>query len=31
MFNDTHDAYVELMGQIDQAKKDLDKRKVGWD
>lgn len=30
MFNDTHDAYVELMGQIDQAKKDLDKRKVGW-
>ncbi|KAJ9652819.1 hypothetical protein H2198_007949 [Neophaeococcomyces mojaviensis] len=30
MFNDTEDAYVELMGQIDKAKKDLDKRKVGW-
>lgn len=31
MFNDTEDAYNELMTQIDQAKKDLDKRKVGWD
>lgn len=29
-FNDTEDAYHELMGQIEQAKKDLDKRKVGW-
>ncbi|KAK5952119.1 hypothetical protein OHC33_007006 [Knufia fluminis] len=31
MFNDTEDAYTELMSQIDQAKKDLDKRKVAWD
>lgn len=31
MFNDTEEAYTELMAQIDQAKKDLDKRKVGWD
>lgn len=31
MFNDTEDAYTELMAQIDQAKKDLDKRKVAWD
>lgn len=30
MFNDTEDAYTELMTHIDQAKKDLDKRKVGW-
>lgn len=31
MFNDTQEAYTELMGEIEQAKKDLDKRKVGWD
>ncbi|KAK5089419.1 hypothetical protein LTR70_006687 [Exophiala xenobiotica] len=31
MFNDTEEAYNELMSQIDQAKKDLDKRKVAWD
>jgi len=31
VFNDTKDAHTELMGQIDQAKKDLDKRNVGWD
>lgn len=30
-FNDTEEAYTELMGEIEQAKKDLDKRKVGWD
>jgi len=30
MFNDTEEAYNELMSQIDQAKKDLDKRKVAW-
>ena len=29
-FKDCDDAYVELKGQIEQAKKDLDKRKVGW-
>jgi len=30
-FNDTHDAYVELQTQIEQAKKDLSARKVGTD
>ncbi|EXJ84646.1 hypothetical protein A1O3_05316 [Capronia epimyces CBS 606.96] len=30
-FNDTEDAYKELMGQIDVAKKNLDKRRVHWD
>ncbi|EHY52938.1 hypothetical protein HRR83_006229 [Exophiala dermatitidis] len=29
-FNDTEDAYRELMGQIEQAKKNLDKRDVPW-
>jgi dolichol-phosphate mannosyltransferase subunit 3 len=29
-FNDTKEAYDELMGQIDAAKRDLDVRKVGW-
>ncbi|KAG9776323.1 hypothetical protein ABEF95_001594 [Exophiala dermatitidis] len=29
-FNDTEDAYRELMGQIEQAKKNLDKRGVPW-
>jgi dolichol-phosphate mannosyltransferase subunit 3 len=30
-FNDTHDAYVELQGQIEKAKSDLAARKVGTD
>jgi len=30
-FNDTKEAYTELMGQIDAAKKNLDQRKVRWD
>jgi len=30
-FKDCDAAYTELMQQIDQAKKDLDARKVGWD
>ena len=30
-FNDTKEAYDELMGQLGQARKDLDARKVGWD
>jgi dolichyl-phosphate mannosyltransferase polypeptide 3 len=30
-FNDTKEAYTELMGQIDGAKKNLDQRKVRWD
>lgn len=30
-FNDTHEAYVELQGQIEQAKKDLEGKKVGTD
>jgi len=30
-FNDTKDAYTELMAQIEGAKKNLDQRKVRWD
>ncbi len=30
MFKDTDAAYKELMGQIDGAKANLDKRSVGW-
>jgi dolichyl-phosphate mannosyltransferase polypeptide 3 len=30
-FQDCNEAYTELMGQIEKAKKDLDTRKVGWD
>ncbi|KIW99965.1 uncharacterized protein Z518_10893 [Rhinocladiella mackenziei CBS 650.93] len=30
-FNDTEDAYKELMGQLDAARKSLDQRKVRWD
>lgn len=30
-FNDTHDAYIELQGQIEKAKQDLSGRKVGTD
>jgi len=30
MFKDCDEAYTELMGQIDSAKKNLDSRKVGW-
>lgn len=30
-FNDTEEAYRELMSQIDVAKKNLDKRGVRWD
>lgn len=29
-FQDCDEAYEELKGQIEQAKKDLDKRGVGW-
>lgn len=29
-FNDVVPAYTELMGQIDEAKRNLDKRGVGW-
>ncbi|EXJ94339.1 hypothetical protein A1O1_02733 [Capronia coronata CBS 617.96] len=29
-FNDTEEAYKELMGQIEGAKKNLDKRGVSW-
>jgi dolichol-phosphate mannosyltransferase subunit 3 len=29
-FKDCGDAYKELMGHIEKAKKDLDTRKVGW-
>ena len=30
-FNDTEEAYKELMGQLDTARKNLDNRKVRWD
>ena len=30
-FNDTKAAHTELTGQISEAKKNLDARKVGWD
>lgn len=29
-FDDTKEAYTELMGQIEVAKKNLDQRKVSW-
>jgi Dolichol-phosphate mannosyltransferase subunit 3 (DPM3) len=29
-FKDCEDAYKELMGHIEKAKKDLDSRKVSW-
>ncbi|KIW34014.1 uncharacterized protein PV07_00816 [Cladophialophora immunda] len=30
-FNDTKEAYTELMGQLDGARKSLDARKIRWD
>ncbi|KEF53990.1 uncharacterized protein A1O9_09785, partial [Exophiala aquamarina CBS 119918] len=30
-FNDTKEAYTEITVQLEQARKDLDKRKVRWD
>lgn len=30
-FNDTEEAYKELTGQLDAARKSLDNRKIRWD